>query len=57
MKETLKDKFNKVKTSVKQSYDQATADDKTQINKDVKQQNLTGQRDQQKPGFQRSDKI
>lgn len=55
MKESLKDKFNKVKTNVKQTFDQATADEKAQLNKDIKQGNVSGGSQQQKEG--RRDKI
>lgn len=56
MKETLKDKFNKVKTNVKQTFDQATADDKGQLNKDIKQRNVSGVSGDTKEGYRR-DKI
>lgn len=50
MKVSLKDKFNKVKKNVKHTFDQTTADDKSQINKDIKERNVSGLTDQQKQG-------
>lgn len=51
MKETLKDKFNTIKTNVKEKWDQTSDADKAKIKQDIKDRNLSGVADTMKQGF------
>jgi hypothetical protein len=57
MKETLREKFNTVKTNVKQAWDKTTDEDKTKIRKDIKDRNYSGLADTAKDSFRRSGKV
>lgn len=51
MKETLKDKFNTIKTNVKETWDKTSDTDKAKIKQDIKDRNLSGAADTLKQGF------
>jgi hypothetical protein len=57
MKETLKEKFNTVKTSVKQAWDKTTDADKASIRKDIKDRNYSGISNTARDSFKRSGKV
>lgn len=57
MKETLKDKFNTIKTGVKQAWDKTTDEDKAKIKQDIKQRNYSGLANTVKDSFNRRDKV
>lgn len=57
MKETLKDKFNTIKTNVKDAFDKTTAD-RSKINRDaLKDKGLTGSSGSVKSDFNKANKI
>jgi hypothetical protein len=51
MKETLKDKFNTLKTNVKETWDKSSDADKTKFKKDIKDRNYSGVADTVKQNF------
>lgn len=51
MKETLKDKFNTVKTNVKEAWDKTSDADKSKIKQDIKDRNISGAADTVKKNF------
>lgn len=51
MKETLKDKFNTVKTNVKDAWDKTSDADKSKLRQDIKDRNISGAADTVKKNF------
>ncbi len=51
MKETLKDKFNTVKTNVKEAWDKTSEADKSKLQQDIKSRNISGASDTVKKNF------
>lgn len=57
MKETLKDKFNTIKTNVKQTWDKASDADKTKVQGDLKDRNYPGAGQTVKDNFIKPGKV
>lgn len=57
MKETLKDKFNTIKTNVKQSWDKTSDADKAKIQSDLKDKNYSGAAKTVKENFIKPGKV
>ncbi len=57
MKESLREKFNSLKTGVKQAWEKTTDEDKARIKKDIKDRNYSGLASTAKNSFGRSDKV
>lgn len=57
MKETLRDKFNTVKTNVKNTWDKTSDADKAKIQKDVKDRNFSGAADTLKENYGKQGKV
>lgn len=51
MKESLKDKFNTVKTNVKEAWDKTSETDKSKLQQDIKDRNISGAADTVKKNF------
>ncbi len=57
MKEELKDKFNSIKTNVKNTWDKVTEDDKSKLKQDIKDRNYSGAINTVKDNFQKNGKV
>jgi uncharacterized protein YjbJ (UPF0337 family) len=57
MKEELKDKFNSIKTNVKNTWDKVTEDDKSKLKQDIKDRNYSGAINTAKDNFQKNGKV
>lgn len=57
MKESLKDKFNTIKTNVKQTWDKTSDADKAKIQSDLKNKNFSGAADTVKENFNKQGKV
>ena len=57
MKEELKDKFNTIKTNVKNTWDKVTEDDKSKLKQDIKDRNYSGAINPAKDNFQKNGKV
>jgi hypothetical protein len=57
MKESLKDKFNTIKTNVKDAFDKTSDADKMKIKQDIKDRNLSGISDTVKQNFNKTGKV
>lgn len=57
MKESLKDKFNTIKTNVKQTWDKTSDADKAKVQSDLKNKNYSGAADTVKENFSKQGKV
>lgn len=57
MKETLKDKFNQIKTNVKDAANKISDTDKTKVKSDVKSGNYRDAADTLKENFRKEGKV
>ena len=57
MKETLKDKFNTIKTNVKDAFDKTSDADKAKIQSDIKGKNYSGAADTVRQNLNRNGKV
>lgn len=57
MKGTIKDKFNNIKTNVKDAWDKASDEDKAKLKSDIKNRNYSGIVNTAKDNFKKSGKV
>lgn len=57
MKEGLKNKFNTVKSDVKEAWNKTSEADKTKIQKDIKNRDVSGATDTIKENFRKQGKV